>query len=35
LARAFAIDLRYYRTNRANLGEIYRQRVVVAGRWSF
>lgn len=33
--RAFSIDLRYYRTNRSELGEIYDDRLVVAGRWSF
>ena len=30
----FALDLRYYRTNRSNLGDIYRQRLILAGRWS-
>jgi hypothetical protein len=35
LFRAFAIDVRYYRTNRSELGDIYRHRLVVAGRWSF
>lgn len=33
--RAFALDLRYYRTNRSELGDMYRSRLVVAGRWSF
>lgn len=35
LLRAFALDLRYYRTNRSELGEIYRNRVVIASRWTF
>ena len=35
LARGFAIDLRYYRTNRSNLDDIYRSRAVVSGRWTF
>lgn len=35
LFRAFALDLRYYRTNRSELGDIYRHRLVVSGRWSF
>jgi hypothetical protein len=35
LFRAFSIDLRLYQTNRANLGDIYKRRVIVAGRWSF
>jgi hypothetical protein len=35
LFRGFSVDLRYYRTNRANLGDVYRQRVVLAGRLSF
>ena len=33
--RAFSIDLRYYRTNRSELGDIYRRRIVLAGRWVF
>lgn len=33
--RAFSVDLRYYRTNRAELGQIYKSRLVAAGRWSF
>lgn len=35
LSRDFSVDLRYYRTNRAKLGDVYRQRVVIAGRLSF
>ena len=35
LFRGFSLDLRYYRTNRANLGDIYRRRLVLAGRWAF
>jgi len=35
LFRGFALDLRYYRTNRGELGKIYRPRLVLAGRWSF
>jgi hypothetical protein len=35
IADGFAIDLRYYRTNRGNLDGIYRSRAVVAGRWTF
>jgi Bacterial protein of unknown function (Gcw_chp) len=30
-----ALDLRYYQTNRSNLGDIYRRRLIVSGRWSF
>lgn len=35
LARGFAIDLRYYRTDRGDLDDIYRSRAVVSGRWTF
>ncbi|HET7606297.1 MAG TPA: TorF family putative porin [Sphingomicrobium sp.] len=35
LVRGFALDLRYYRTNRSNLDDIYRSRAVVSGRWTF
>ena len=35
LFRGFALDLRYYRTDRSDLGSIYRDRLVLAGRWSF
>lgn len=35
LFRAFALDLRYYQTDRGELGDIYRRRVVIAGRWTF
>lgn len=35
LFRGFALDLRYYRTNRADLGDVYRQRLVMSGHWSF
>ena len=35
LFRAFSIDLRLYQTSRANLGDIYKRRVVIAGRWVF
>jgi hypothetical protein len=35
LFRGFSLDLRYYQTNRANLGDIYRRRLVLAGRWAF
>ncbi len=33
--RSFAVDFRYYRTSRSELGDVYRQRIVIAGRWSF
>lgn len=33
--RAFSLDLRVYETNRSNLGDIYKRRVIVAGRWVF
>jgi len=33
--KGFAIDLRYYRTNRTELGEVYRNRLVASGRWIF
>jgi hypothetical protein len=35
LFRAFSLDLRYYRTNRSELGPVYADRVVLAGRLSF
>ena len=35
LFRGFSLDLRLYQTNRANLGDIYKRRVIVAGRWVF
>ena len=35
LFRGFSLDFRYYQTNRANLGDIYRRRLVLAGRWTF
>lgn len=35
LFRGFALDFRYYATDRANLGEIYHRRAIVSGRWSF
>lgn len=35
LFRGFGIDLRYFRTNRSELGEVYRDRLVVSGRWAF
>lgn len=35
LARGFAMDLRYYRTNRGKVDEIYRGRAVLSGRWTF
>ena len=35
LARHLGVDLRYYQTNRPDLGDVYRRRVVIAGRWSF
>lgn len=35
LFRAFALDVRYYGTNRSELGDIYHRRLVVSGRWSF
>lgn len=30
-----SVDLRVYQTNRANLGEIYKRRLIIAGRWAF
>jgi len=35
LFRGFSLDLRYYQTNRAKIGDIYRRRLVLAGRWAF
>jgi hypothetical protein len=35
LFRSFSLDLRYYQTNRSSLGDIYRRRVVIAGRFTF
>jgi hypothetical protein len=35
LFRAFSLDLRYYRTNRSELGPVYGDRLVLAGRLSF
>lgn len=33
--KGFAVDARYFRTNRTELGEVFRNRLVVSGRWSF
>jgi len=33
--KGFSADLRYYRTNRAELGDVYRQRLVISGRLAF
>jgi len=33
--KRLALDLRYYRTNRAELGETYRHRVVISGKLNF
>ena len=35
LFHGFSMDLRGYQTNRANLGDIYKRRVVISGRWAF
>ena len=34
-ARHLGIDLRLYQTNRRDLGDVYRRRVVIAGHWLF
>ena len=35
VSKRLALDLRYYRTNRAELGDVYRQRFVLAGKLTF
>jgi Bacterial protein of unknown function (Gcw_chp) len=33
--QTFSLDLRYYQTNRSRLGDIYRRRMIIAGRFTF
>lgn len=35
LAGQLGLDLRYYQTNRHDLGDTYRRRIVIAGHWTF
>lgn len=35
IIRGFALDVRYYGTNRGDLGKVYHRRAIVSGRWYF
>jgi uncharacterized protein (TIGR02001 family) len=35
LTRALSVDLRFYQTNRADLDDVYKRRVVIAGKLAF